>query len=581
MTKQHTIRRMIRHLPRFVGFVYSSFPLARVTLVLTLFATIVEYATFSLMLPLSGQVGGATASMVHTAWATAAAAIGVAEGTQTWLWFFLLLLAGRTALEYVLIWANTLLSKQVHAHLSNGIFSHVLQREPLSQIYGRTIGHYISLAGDDTSRAGNIILYFGQLVAALLDALVGLVLLFAFSRLVLGATLIFGAFSILFVVALLAQLVRLNFRTAMQSRVLNTYGLDALNGIRSLRSMAAEPYVVSTYREMIRNYLATLVNAELIKQAMKTGPAMVLLIIGIVWAWPGSTLTNQSREPLYFVGLTMLLVRVFVAMGTVVTKGERLVSDIRAAHDIDELIERPELAPAPSPEAGPALGPIVSIRLTEMSCGYKAGTHVLENVTGEFRAGRAYAVTGESGAGKSTLADVVLGLLPAMEGDVQANGVSLATLPMEGLRKRVVLVEQHTRIFTGTLRENILLGHSASEEQLAMAIQASQLTHFASLAKGGLDFFLEYQGANLSGGQRQRVGIARALVRRPDVLILDEATSALDQNVRNKVLEEVRRLMAHGILILITHDSEIASLADETWHVRNRTIHILAQATGP
>jgi ATP-binding cassette subfamily B protein len=350
--------------------------------------------------------------------------------------------------------------------------------------------------------------------------------------------------------------------------------MDALNGIRSLRSMAAEPYVVKTFRESIGHYLRGLLNSEMLKQGMKTGPALLLLLIGIAMAWPGSTLTNQNREPLYFVALTMLLVRVFVAMGTVVTKGERLVSDIRAAHDIDELMVADQEIESPTSRGAWISDPIDSVALSKVSCRYKAGAEILSGVSGEFRVGRVYAVVGESGSGKSTLADVILGLLPAISGEVSINGTPLSAIATESLRRRVVLVEQHTRIFTGSLRENILLGHVASDEQLTQAIRVSGLSQFAALAKGGLEFPIEYQGANLSGGQRQRVGIARALVRAPDVLILDEATSALDLNVRDKVLGEVRKLMTGGILILITHDLEIASVADEVWRVNDGLVTI-------
>jgi ATP-binding cassette subfamily B protein len=259
-----------------------------------------------------------------------------------------------------------------------------------------------------------------------------------------------------------------------------------------------------------------------------------------------------------------------------VTKGERLVSDIRAAHDIDELVETPR-EPAPVANEGATVaGSISSIELSDVTCRYKEGADILSGVTGEFHAGRVYAVLGESGAGKSTLADVLLGLLPAASGEVRINGVPIPSLANQALRRRVVLVEQNTRIFTGSIRENILLGHAATEAELASAVRVSGLSQFASLVQGGLDFPLEYQGANLSGGQRQRVGIARAVVRQPDVLILDEATSALDQSVRDEVLDEVRKLMSGRILILITHDLHVASMADEVWQVQNGTILIKA-----
>jgi ATP-binding cassette subfamily B protein len=572
MREGQTLTRLVRHLPRFLAFVYRHFPMARIALVMTLLATCIEYATFSLMLPLSGQIGGKTGAIVSQAWTALASSVGLQPTPRTWLWFFLLLLAFRTALEYGLVWTNTRLSKQVQATLSNSIFTQVLQREPLADIYTRTIGHYIALAGEDTSKAGSIILYFGQLTSAVLDAIAGLVLLFAFSPLVFGATLGFGLVSGLFVLVLMRRLVRWNAASAFQSRTLNTYGLDALNGVRSLRSMAAEPYVVHRYREMMRTYLGSLFTSELVKQAMKTGPALFLLAVGIAWSWPGMPLANQDRDPLFFVGMVMLLVRVFVAMGTVVTKGERLVTDVRAVHDIDELIELH--VPAAGADANrPPLDHIHSIALHGVAYRYRGGMQdVVAGVDIEFDAGRSYALMGASGGGKSTLADVMLGLLPASAGRVEVNGIALDRYDLPALRQRAILVEQQTRIFTGSLRENILLGHSASDADLAEAIAIAELSDYVHSRPGGVDFVLEYQGANLSGGQRQRVGIARALVRRPDVLVLDEATSALDQDSRARLIDSVRAAMREKILVLITHDPEVARCADETWLVADGAV---------
>jgi ATP-binding cassette subfamily B protein len=549
-----------------VLFVYRSFPLARLALALTLTATAIEYATFSLMLPLSGQQGGRAGAMVESAWGQIATAAGAASTPRTWLWFFLMLLALRACLEYGLVWTNTLLSKRVQATLSNDIFTHVLQREPMERIYARTIGHYITLAGDDTSRAGSIVLYFGQFVSALLDAAVGLGLLYVFSPLVFLATLCFGMFSVVFVLLVLRLLVRINARSTLASRALNTYGLDALNGVRSLRSMAAERYVIFSYAEMMRRYLRLLFRAELLKQAMKTGPAVLLLALGVAWAWPGMPLANQDRDPLYFVGMVMLLVRVFVAMGSVVTKGERLVSDIRAVHDIDELTSMPN-GKAAREDRAQAEAPIGKVELRNVSFCYAQGTNVVDDVTVAFESGSTYALVGESGGGKSTLADVILGLLPATSGAVVVNGTAMSSIPTASLRRRSVLVEQQTRIFTGSIRENILLGHECNDQDLELAIAAAEVRQFVASRAEGLEFALEYQGANLSGGQRQRIGIARALVRKPDVLILDEATSALDPAVRNRLLEQVKLAMRNGILILITHDAEVAAVADSVYTV--------------
>jgi len=566
---------MLENLRRFVGFVYRRFPLSWLTLSLTLISLFVEYATFSLMLPLSGQAS--EDSMVYAFWGRVANLLGAAVDAQTWLWIFLLLLAIRISLAYVLTWLNTLLSKRVHSFLSDKIFSRVVQDEPLAEIYRRSIGFYVSLAGDETHRAGNIIYNFGQLITAVLSACAGLVLIFLFSRNVFFGTVLFVAISLFLVYFLLNRVVAESYGSTLQSRDLNTYFIDALNGIRSLRSMAVEPYIVKNYREKIASYVVALLKIDLMNQAMKSGPALMLIVVGIVWLWPGQSMAAQSHAPMYFVAVATLLIRLFTSLGAVVTTGGRLVTDIRAVHDIEELTAESTNA-SPGGVFEQLQGPITSIVINDVACGFKKGGDVLTHVSGEFTAGRVYAITGASGSGKSTLADVILGLLPAETGAVYFNGASLSRIRANVLRKRVVLVEQQTRIFTGSFRDNVLLGYAATDEQISAALAVSGLTDFVSSLPDGLNSMLEYQGFNLSGGQRQRIGIARAVVREPEVLILDEVTSALDQNVRNVLIREMCRLMQEGILILITHDQEIVAMSDEIWQVKDGRIHSTRQS---
>jgi ATP-binding cassette subfamily B protein len=275
---------------------------------------------------------------------------------------------------------------------------------------------------------------------------------------------------------------------------------------------------------------------------------------------------------LYFVAITALITRALGAMGAIAAIGSSLISNMRAAHDINELVAEDAgglAVPQQNIEE-----PISCISFNNVVCGYTKNARVLSEVNGDFVAGRVYALVGKSGSGKSTLADTILGLLPPQNGVVSINGISLAQINTTSLRKRVVLVEQQTRIFTGTIRDNILLGLAVSDEQLDSAIEASGLADFVASLPEGLDTRIEYQGSNISGGQRQRIGIARAIIRKPEVLILDEATSALDQNTRNLVVEKSRGMMREGILILITHDHHIIEMADEVWHVRNGRIAI-------
>jgi ABC-type bacteriocin/lantibiotic exporter with double-glycine peptidase domain len=122
-----------------------------------------------------------------------------------------------------------------------------------------------------------------------------------------------------------------------------------------------------------------------------------------------------------------------------------------------------------------------------------------------------------------------------------------------------VLVEQQSRVFNDTVRNNIVFGIEADDAEVLRVIELAGLGELLRSMPQGLDSMLDYQGTNLSGGQRQRLGIARALLRNPDVLILDESLSALDTATRNRVLSNVLAAFADRVVIIVTHDASIAS----------------------
>jgi ATP-binding cassette subfamily B protein len=189
---------------------------------------------------------------------------------------------------------------------------------------------------------------------------------------------------------------------------------------------------------------------------------------------------------------------------------------------------------------------------------------VFQDINFLFEAGSTYAIIGPSGSGKSTLADIMLGLSRPSHGSVRINNLDLK---QSAVRKKFALVEQQPKIFSTTIRENLLLGEHATEEEMLLVLRLVNLDSLVLSLPNALDTRLSYLGENFSGGQRQRLGIARALLRQPDVLILDEATSALDPVTRDNVVANVRSHIKNGIIIFITHDLEISSLVDHVLRI--------------
>jgi ABC-type bacteriocin/lantibiotic exporter with double-glycine peptidase domain len=539
---------------RYTGFVARNFRVFYVVASLTLLVLVLEYLATSLMIPLApGQA--AASSPVTRAWTGFAELLSLEPVSRTWLWLFFLVMMVRLVLGYVLSVLTTWLGKRVHETLSGKVFGHILLKEPMGRVYTRSVGHYITMAGDDTFKSGTIVSSLLQAAVGFFTALVGMVVLYQFSLYTFVCVVLFLLASLGVIAFLLRRVVRVNNRAVNLSRELGTTFVEALNSLRSIRSLHGQRFVMATYAAQIHTYIRMLVEMDAIKTGVKALPAIVLLLLAAIALRPGAAV--GMTEAALFAG-TVIVIRVFASLGQMVAAGSQLLTDIRAIKDIGTLVELAQEEQRVADVIAPV--PVRNLSLQQVSFGYGDRGRVLDDVSFRFEAGHTYAIVGPSGAGKSTLADILLGLSVPDSGAVTVND---GDLPLEVARARFMLVEQQPKIFSTTVKENLLLGLRASDDVLYAALETVNLDGMVRDLAQGLDTRLTYLGENFSGGQRQRLGIARALIRQPDVLILDEATSALDPSTRVEVVAKLRARMRDGIIIFITHDLEIAALADE------------------
>ncbi|WP_259557761.1 ABC transporter ATP-binding protein [Brachybacterium sillae] len=225
-------------------------------------------------------------------------------------------------------------------------------------------------------------------------------------------------------------------------------------------------------------------------------------------------------------------------------------------HEVDVLA--PRLATAPAGTTGDADADAEAFTAPEP-------THSLHGVslTVDPAAGRrVVAVVGPTGSGKSTLAQVAARLFDPDTGQVLLDGTPLRDLSAEALTRGVALVLQQAFVLDTTVRENITLGEERSEEEIRRALRIAQADGFVDALPQGLDTPLGERGGTLSGGQRQRLALARAIVRRPRLLILDDATSAVDPAVEEAILAQLRRELTDTALLLVAYRKSTIALAD-------------------
>lgn len=243
-----------------------------------------------------------------------------------------------------------------------------------------------------------------------------------------------------------------------------------------------------------------------------------------------------------------------------------------SAGRISEILDvQPEIED--KPDAIQAIDLRGEIEFKNVSFDYGDGKGVLENVSFCIEPGKKVALLGVSGAGKSTVISLIMRFYDATQGEVLVDGRNIKDYKRESLRNEIGIVMQDTILMGETIRENIAFGKpNATEAEIILAAKAANAHEFIMSMSEGYETVLGSRGGTLSGGQRQRIAIARALIRDVPILILDEPMTGLDVTSEFEVRDAMRRLMADKTCLLITHDIQNASEADEILILENGRI---------
>lgn len=225
------------------------------------------------------------------------------------------------------------------------------------------------------------------------------------------------------------------------------------------------------------------------------------------------------------------------------------------------------------PERKPAnpqhLGEIKTLEFVNVGFQHRtAHQRAIENISFDAKTGETVAFVGPSGSGKTTLMKLLVGLYPPQEGKILYNGIDETSIDFEDLRNQIGFVTQDTQLFSGTIRENLMfVNPSATDEDLNEVLVQASCQNLLLRAEKGLDTMIGEGGLKLSGGEKQRLSIARALLRKPRVLIFDEATSSLDSLTEEEITNTIIKVssLKYQISILIAHRLSTIMHADRIY----------------
>jgi ABC-type multidrug transport system fused ATPase/permease subunit len=553
----------LRFLKLLFAFAFVNNPALYAALILAVGSTFVELAAISCLMPLISLTSG-DAAVGNGVAVRALGFLGIRADGYSLLMLFIASFSLRVLTQFGSQVMAVFISRRILRQLTTRAFTALMTSVPIREIETKSIGYYISMAGDEAARSSNIVLTSTNFISMSVLALLYYYAIASYSKSVALFLAIFLTATFLLLIRSFRASQKLGFRSVEQSQTATSFFVDALNSLRAVRSFSAEKYVSDQYHRQSRAYMRTLVLIDLISLAGRLGPALFLL--GLVALVVSSRALHGyfSLELPFLVTVIVLTLRFLPLVGQGLSQLMRVVADTRAGRDVTELIITYERRRGESGGTSNGRRPSIrSIDVDRLHFTHIPGRPVLDDFSASLRARRSYALIGPSGSGKSTFLDLILGFYEPEAGTITVNGDAAAARHRSLLRGRIILVSQESAIFNDTVLNNLLLGVGAPREAVERAARIACADNFIRELPQGYDTVLNYRGSNLSGGQRQRIGIARAVLRNPDVILLDESTSALDSNTREQVVAALREEFADRIILFVTHDSYVISQVDE------------------
>lgn len=356
---------------------------------------------------------------------------------------------------------------------------------------------------------------------------------------------------------------RIAAKTLGQGLLKQSVLVETVGSIEHVKVSGADTMLRRRWKEAVREHSQSNLRQRLISSigtTFATTAGMIsyagVVIVG-VFAVANNNLTLGG-----LIACSILAGRAIAPLAQISQLLGRITSTRTAYRQVRQLMEQPVEGPATEPlRMGSTSG---SIELRDVTFSYPGGSEpALEKVNLKINPGEHVALLGRVGSGKSTIARMMLGLYPPQEGMVLVDGIDIAQFDPYSMRAQIGSVLQEPALFSGSIRENIVLERPfVDDEEMLRASRVSGTDLFVSRISNGYDLTLVDRGEGLSGGQRQSIAIARALAGKPPIVVMDEPSSAMDAQTEADLINRLDDELKGRTLVVVTHRQPLLKLVD-------------------
>jgi ATP-binding cassette, subfamily B, bacterial HlyB/CyaB len=457
-----------------------------------------------------------------------------------------------------------LTANRIDAALIIGFIRHTFSL-PLSYFDSRHVGDIISRIQENQKIQSFIT---GESLGILLDLMsvfVYATLMFVYSWKLALVTLISIPPFLLLTLASTPFLKKMSREIFNASNAENSYLIEALNGVRTIKSMAVEKTVRWEWEEKLTKEIKQTYRGQMMGIQIQILSSIISVISSTALIWVGASLVIAGE---FTIGQ---LFAFNMLSANVISPFQRLAGLWNNLQDVGIAVERLCDVIETKPEEDrdsfrQEIGKLQGhVKFENVTFRYNkaAEQHVLENINFEIAPGQTIALVGRSGSGKTTLSKLILGLYQPLSGSILIDGQDLKNISLNSLRSQIGVVDQDTFLFSGTVKHNITLARpGATPIEIQRAAELAGADEFISQMPMGYETEIGEGGSMLSGGQRQRIAIARALINNPRLLIFDEATSSLDTESERIIQENLEQIRRDRSTIIIAHRLSTVQNAD-------------------